>query len=108
MKCSFCTYDHQPANPILLKAHAETCILEGNTGGIIPVVVWRDGSFILVREAGEEEQTYDFGIVDSRPPEEEVIASETVYEEPLEEDTHIGVVGMNAPLIPPQPVLGSN
>lgn len=67
MKCSFCTYNHKPENPFILKAHAEQDILEGKTRGNIPLVVWRDGGFFLVENAEEGEQIYDIGIVDSRP-----------------------------------------
>ena len=67
MRCSFCTYNHKPENPFILKAHAEQDILEGKTRGIIPVVVWDDGGFLLVEKAEEGQQTFDIGIVDSRP-----------------------------------------
>ena len=67
MRCSFCTYDHKPENPFILKAHAEQDILEGKTRGIIPVVIWEDGGFLLVESAEEGQHIYDIGIVDSRP-----------------------------------------
>jgi hypothetical protein len=70
MRCSFCTYNHKPENPFILKAHAEQDIMEGITRGIIPVVVWDDGGFLLV-ESANGRQTYDIGIVDSRPKIEE-------------------------------------
>ncbi len=90
MRCSFCTYDHKPENPFILKAHAEQDILEGKTQGIIPVTVWRDGGFLLVREADEGEQVYDIGIVDSRPVEEVDLGFEPIPDEeenPLEDST---------------------
>ena len=90
MKCSFCTYDHKPENPFILKAHAEQDILEGRTQGEIPVVVWRDGGFVLVREADVDERVYDIGIVDSRPVVEEDLGFEPIPDEeenPLEDST---------------------
>ena len=90
MKCSFCTYDHKPENPFILKAHAEQDILEGKTQGMIPLVVWRDGGFVLVREAEADERIYDIGIVDSRPVEEVDLGFEPIPDEeenPLEDST---------------------
>jgi hypothetical protein len=74
MKCSFCTYDHQPTNPNLLKAHAELELLEGKTNGKVPQVVFRDGDFLIVEEPLEGEQTYFFNILDVITKEEEVFA----------------------------------
>ncbi len=81
MRCSFCTYNHKPENPFILKAHAEQDILEGKTRGIIPVVVWDDGGFLLVEEAKEGQQTYNIGIVDSRPKIEEDLGFEPFPDE---------------------------
>ena len=80
MKCSFCTYNHKPENPFILKAHAEQDIMEGKTRGIIPVVVWDDGGFLLV-ESADGRQTYDIGIVDSRPKVEEDLGFEPFPDE---------------------------
>ena len=84
MRCSFCNYDHKPENPFILKAHAEQEIMEGKTRGIIPVVVWKDGGFLLVEAAEEGERTFDIGIVDSRPKPEEDLGFEPF---PDEEET---------------------
>jgi hypothetical protein len=84
MRCSFCTYNHKPENPFILKAHAEQDILEGRTRGIIPVVVWDDGGFLLV-ESANGRQTYDIGIVDSRPKVEEDLGFEPFPDEEVEE-----------------------
>ena len=87
MRCSFCTYDHKPENPFILKAHAEQDIMEGKTREIIPVVVWDDGGFLLV-ESANGRQTYDIGIVDSRPVEEVDLGFEPIPDEeesPLED-----------------------
>jgi len=81
MKCSFCTYNHKPENPFILKAHAEQDILEGRTRGIIPVVVWDDGGFLLVEAAKDGQETYDIGIVDSRPKIEEDLGFEPFPDE---------------------------
>jgi hypothetical protein len=70
MKCSFCTYDQKPDSLFLLKAHAEEDILEGKTRGVIPVAVWRDGEFLIVEEAKDDERVYEIGIIDPRPVEE--------------------------------------
>ena len=80
MRCSFCTYNHKPENPFILKAHAEQDIMEGKTRGIIPVVVWDDGGFLLV-ESADGRQTYDIGIVDSRPKIEEDLGFEPFPDE---------------------------
>ena len=80
MRCSFCTYNHKPENPFILKAHAEQDILEGKTRGIIPVVVWDDGGFLLV-ESADGRETYDIGIVDSRPKFEEDLGFEPIPDE---------------------------
>jgi hypothetical protein len=58
MKCSFCTFNHTPETLPLLKMHAHECMVEGRTNGLTPVVVWREGSFVLVAEAEEGEQVY--------------------------------------------------
>ena len=87
MRCSFCTYNHKPENPFILKAHAEQDIMEGKTRGIIPVVVWDNGGFLLV-ESADGRQTYDIGIVDSRPVEEVDLGFEPIPDEeesPLED-----------------------
>ena len=84
MRCSFCTYNHKPENPFILKAHAEQDILEGKTRGIIPVVVWDDGGFLLV-ESADGRETYDIGIVDSRPKFEEDLGFEPIPNEEEEE-----------------------
>jgi hypothetical protein len=89
MRCSFCTYDHKPENPFILKSHAEQDIMEGKTRGIIPVVVWDNGGFLLV-ESADGRQTYDIGIVDSRPVEEIDLGFEPIPDEeesPLEDST---------------------
>jgi hypothetical protein len=80
MRCSFCTYNHKPENPFILKAHAEQDIMEGKTRGIIPVVVWDDGGFLLV-ESADGRQTYYIGIVDSRPKVEEDLGFEPFPDE---------------------------
>jgi len=84
VRCSFCTYNHKPENPFILKAHAEQDILEGKTRGIIPVVVWDDGGFLLV-ESADGRETYDIGIVDSRPKFEEDLGFEPIPNEEEEE-----------------------
>jgi hypothetical protein len=81
MRCSFCTYNHKPENPFILKAHAEQDILEGRTRGIIPVVIWEDGGFLLVESAKEGQHIYDIGIVDSRPKIEEDLGFEPFPDE---------------------------
>jgi hypothetical protein len=88
MKCSFCTFDHQPTNPNLLKAHAEAEQVDGKTNGKVPVVVFRDGDFLIVEEALEGEQVYFFNIQDTlaKIEQESVVVEEVVVEEePVEE-----------------------
>jgi hypothetical protein len=55
----------------------------------LPVVVWRDGGFSVVREAEEGEQTYDIGI--TRHPlyvEETVSVVVDTVEPVVEEETN--------------------
>jgi hypothetical protein len=82
MKCSFCSYNHKPDNPQFLKAHAELDILEGKTGGVVPVVVWRDGEFLLVSKENDGETVYSIGLVDPRPlvEDEETIRKRREYD----------------------------
>jgi hypothetical protein len=77
--------------PFILKAHAEQDIMEGKTRGIIPVVVWDNGGFLLV-ESADGRQTYDIGIVDSRPVEEVDLGFEPIPDEEenlLEDSTKV-------------------
>ena len=87
MKADFSNWAHKPENPVILKAYAENALLEGVTRGIIPTVVWRDGEFTLTLTPAEDEQTYDMGIVDSRPKPEEDLGFEPMPdgEEEVEE-----------------------
>lgn len=81
MKADFSNWAHKPENPVILKAYAENAILEGITRGIIPTVVWRDGEFTLTLTPQEGEQTYDMGIVDSRPVAEVDLGFEPIPDE---------------------------
>jgi hypothetical protein len=85
MKADFSSWAHKPENPVILKAYAEVAILEGVTRGIIPSVVWRDGEFTLTLTPQEGEQTYDMGIVDSRPVEVVDLGFEPIPDEEEEE-----------------------
>jgi hypothetical protein len=85
MKADFSNWAHKPENPVILKAYAEVAILEGVTRGIIPSVVWRDGEFTLTLTPQEGEQTYDMGIVDSRPVEVVDLGFEPIPDEEEEE-----------------------
>jgi hypothetical protein len=62
MKSDFSNWTHRPENPVILKAYAESAIVEGLTGGQIPKVVWRDGEATLTLAPKDGEQTYDFNI----------------------------------------------
>jgi hypothetical protein len=92
MKCSFCTYSQKPESLYLLKLHAEQDIFEGATRGVIPVAVWRDGEFLLVEKAKEDEQVYEIGIVDPRPVEEPDLNFEPIPDEEEEEEMEEVVV----------------
>ena len=83
MKADFSNWNHKPENHVILKAYAESALLEGATRGIVPVVVWRDGEATLTLTPQEGEQIYDFGIVDRRVVEipEEVIEALEAYDE---------------------------
>lgn len=81
MKADFSNWQHKPESPIILKAYAETALLEGVTRGIIPIVVWRDGEFTLTLTPKEDEQIYDMGIVDSRPKPKEDLGFEPIPDE---------------------------
>jgi hypothetical protein len=62
MKSDFSNWTHRPENPVILKAYAESAIVEGLTGGQVPKVVWRDGEATLTLAPKDGEQTYDFNI----------------------------------------------
>jgi len=62
MKSDFSNWTHRPENPVILKAYAESAIVEGLTGGQIPKVVWRDGEATLTLAPKDGEQTYNFNI----------------------------------------------
>jgi hypothetical protein len=90
MKADFSNWNHKPENPVILKAYAETAILEGVTGGKVPVVVWRDGEATLTLTPQEGEQIYDFKIVSplvEKIPEEVKLALEAYDESVIEEET---------------------
>ena len=53
-----------------MKMHAHECMIEGNTKGITPLVVWREGSFVLVAEAEEGEVVH--ATIDPLPEPAEV------------------------------------
>jgi hypothetical protein len=71
MKSDFSNWAHKPENPVILRAYAESAIIEGVTLGLIPTVVWRDGEFTLTLKPKDDELTYDMGIRDCRPVEKE-------------------------------------
>ena len=76
MKADFSNWTQKPENPVILRAYAENALIEGITGGKVPVVVWRDGEATLTLTPLEGESIYDFGIVDHREiPKDEVIES---------------------------------
>jgi hypothetical protein len=81
MKSDFSNWAHKPENPVILRAYAESAIIEGLTFGEIPSVVWRDGEFTLTLSPREDEQTYDMKIVDSRPVEKEDLGFEPFPDE---------------------------
>lgn len=76
MKCSFCSFEQQPTNHVALKAHAELEQIEGKTNGKVPVVVFRDGDFLIVEEAEEGEQTHFFNIQDKLEKPTIIVAEE--------------------------------
>lgn len=63
MKC-LCGFQHLPNSAPLLVSHLNECMLDGafTDPSTLPVIVWRDGGFSVVRAAEEGEQTYDIGI----------------------------------------------
>lgn len=81
MKSDFSNWAHKPENPVILRAYAESAIIEGLTFGEIPSVVWRDGEFTLTLSPREDEQTYDMKIVDARPVEKEDLGFEPFPDE---------------------------
>ena len=89
MKADFSNWTHKPENPVILKAYAENAIVEGLTGGQIPVVVWRDGEATLTLTPQEGEQIYDFKIVNpivQEIPEEVKLALEAYDESVINEE----------------------
>jgi hypothetical protein len=81
MKADFSNWSHSPDNFIILKKYAETAIIEGETLGKIPSVVWRDNQFTLTLSPLEGEQVYDIGIIDLRPVEKVDLGFEPLPDE---------------------------
>jgi hypothetical protein len=51
-----------PNNGFILAMHMSDCDLDGPLKNVTsPAVVWREGTFTVVREPAEGEQTYDIG-----------------------------------------------
>jgi hypothetical protein len=51
-----------PNNAFILAMHMSDCDLDGPLKSVPePAVVWRDGTFTVVRKAENDEQTYDVG-----------------------------------------------
>lgn len=63
MKC-LCGFQHLPNSAPLLVSHLNECMLDGafTDPSKLPVIVWRDGGFSVVREAEEGEKTFDIGL----------------------------------------------
>ena len=63
MKClDSCGFNHMPNNAFVLAMHMSDCDLDGPLKDVPePAVVWRDGTFTVVRKAEPGEQTYDVG-----------------------------------------------
>lgn len=90
MKClSECGYSELPNNAVILRRHMEVCSNDGPLKNVeSPDVVWRDGEFVVVRQAEEDEQTYNDVVQFVKPaqptlPEVEIV--EVLEEEPVEE-----------------------
>jgi hypothetical protein len=64
MKC-LCGYQQEPNNQRILAAHVQDCMVDGPCKDVLPlpVIVWEEGGFSVVREAAEGQQTFDFGLV---------------------------------------------
>jgi len=90
MKSDFSNWSHTPENPIILKAYAESAIVEGLTGGQIPKVVWRDGEATLTLAPKDGEQTYNFNIENplliAEMAKKDFIVEPSVEEETSEEE----------------------
>ena len=63
MKClPDCGFNHMPNNVFILAMHMSDCDLDGPLKDVAePAVVWRDGTFTVVRKAEAGEHTYDVG-----------------------------------------------
>lgn len=87
MKClPECNYSELPNNTHMLRRHMEVCSIDGALKDVeSPDVVWRDGEFVVVRQAEEGEQTYNSDVQFVKPILPEVKAVEVPEEEPVEE-----------------------
>jgi hypothetical protein len=84
MKClPECGYSHLPNNAVQLKAHVEACFINGACKELtdVPLVVWRDGEFFVVRSTDKKEQLYDIGIVMPKEEVKEVVDVVLDYED---------------------------
>jgi len=63
MKClDSCGFNHMPNNVFILAMHMSDCDLDGPLKDVAkPAVVWREGTFTVVREPASDEQVYDIG-----------------------------------------------
>lgn len=68
MKC-LCGYNQSPNNTKVLATHMQDCMVSGKLKGLVPdpVVVWRDGELMVVKEAEEGETVIDMMVVRPRP-----------------------------------------
>lgn len=68
MKC-LCGFSQMPNNTVILGKHMQDCMVSGPLKGLIPdpVVVWRNGEFVVVKNAEEGENIVDVPVVRPRP-----------------------------------------
>ena len=57
-----CGYQQMPNNGPILVLHMHDCDLDGPLKNIeTPLVVWRDGEFVVTGKAGKKDFVYDIG-----------------------------------------------
>lgn len=87
MKClSECGFNEMPNNAVILRRHMEVCSNDGPLKSVeSPDVVWREGEFVVVRQAEEGEQTYNNVVNFTNTTLHELEVVEVPEEEPVEE-----------------------
>ena len=80
MKCEFCSWSQKPDNMPAVKTHVES-----HHKGMDPLVVWRNGEFVVAKKVTKKETLFDVGVVHYEPaPAPEVFVPSDGLTNPVE------------------------